>query len=443
MFPEPFVKRIQSQFSDGNQFLEALSLPSITSIRKHPVKGRNIPISGEEVPWCPEGLYLPERPVFTLDPHFHAGAYYVQESSSMFIHFILDQLFDDKNIRVLDLCAAPGGKSTLVASWLGGNGLLVSNEVIKSRSYILLENMIKWGYPNTWITNTDVHVLGGLSEFFDCVIIDAPCSGEGLFRKDKEAISEWSEANCDLCARRQRKIVADILPAVNVGGFCIYSTCTFNPAENDENLQWMLKEFPLELVQVNIAAYPQIKSTNGGYAFYPQLNKGEGFYCCILRKTGEIESEHTIRRSKINWPKTDVKGIELVQMVQHSSDFEWYRQNENIFGISHQLIDEWKELTGITKVLGGCLALGVLKGKDFIPDHALAMSILCNAPYPFIEVDKQNALLFLAKKECKIPANQLGWHTIRYHSSVLGFAKFLGNRFNNYYPSEWRIRMDV
>src|SRR5688572_6979389 len=221
MLPQAFIKRIQSQFKDADQFLEALSTPFITSIRKHPLKGKHIELGIENVPWCKDGFYLSERPVFTLDPHFHAGAYYVQESSSMFIHTILDQLFSKKNIRILDLCAAPGGKSTLIASWLNGNGLLVSNEVIRSRANILLENLIKWGYSNTWVTNTDVHVLGGINEFFDCILIDAPCSGEGLFRKDKDAITEWSEANCDLCAKRQKKIVADILPALNVGGYCI------------------------------------------------------------------------------------------------------------------------------------------------------------------------------------------------------------------------------
>jgi 16S rRNA C967 or C1407 C5-methylase (RsmB/RsmF family)/NOL1/NOP2/fmu family ribosome biogenesis protein len=445
MFPPEFIHRVQSQFADADRFINALSLPVTTAIRKHPVKGKEVDLdTAENIPWCKEGFYLKERPVFTLDPHFHAGAYYVQESSSMFIHTVLDQLFAEKDIRILDLCAAPGGKSTLIASWLNGEGVLVSNEVIRSRANILLENMIKWGYPNTWVTSTDVHILGGLREFFNAVLIDAPCSGEGLFRKDKNAINEWSESNCDLCAKRQRKILADILPSLAIGGYCIYSTCTFNPAENDDNLEWMLKEFPLELVSIEVSAFAQISETNkGGYAFYPHQSKGEGFYCAILRKTGEINSDHHVRRSKIKWDRANLKMIDIEGMVKTSQDFEWFQHQENIFGVHTNLMHEWNELSSITKVLGGVLSLGAVKGKDLVPHHALAMSLLYSHAYPTLQVDKETALLYLAKKELNAASDQMGWHAIQYGTSVLGFAKYLGNRINNYYPMEWRIRMDL
>ncbi len=443
MFPDLFIQRIKTQFSDADAFIDALNNPAVTSIRKHPLKGKNVKLGNDEIPWCNNAYYLNKRPVFTLDPYFHTGAYYVQESSSMFIHYILENLFSNKNIRVLDLCAAPGGKSTLIASWLNREGLLVSNEVIRSRAQILLENIIKWGYANTWVTNTDVHVLGGLDEFFDCIVIDAPCSGEGLFRKDKDAIDEWSEANCNLCSKRQKKIIADILPALNVGGYCIYSTCTFNPAENDENLEWMLEEFPVELISVDASVFSSVRNTDGGgYAFYPHLSKGEGFYCCVLRKTDTIDSEHVIKKAKINWSNTSFKE-RVSPMVTHEEKFEFLQLNENVFGVHKQLSDEWKKITSITKVLGGYLNIGSIKGKDLIPDHALSMSIYYNNYYPEIEVDQQTALEYLAKKDIKLSSNQHGWHIIRYDSSILGLAKYLGNRINNYYPTEWRIRMEV
>lgn len=443
MLPVAFTQRIKSQLKDADQFLDALQQPVLTSIRKHPLKGTHIGIGDESVIWCENAFYLHERPVFTLDPHFHGGAYYVQESSSMFIHTILEQLFEDRNIRVLDLCAAPGGKSTLIASWLNGKGLLVSNEVIRARAQILLENVTKWGYANTWVTNTDAYILGGLHEFFDCIVIDAPCSGEGLFRKDKDSIAEWSEANCDLCAKRQKKIIADILPALNVGGYCIYSTCTFNPLENDENLQWMLKEFPLELISIDITDFSSIKITDaGGYAFYPHHNKGEGFYFCVLRKMNSFEGENKVKRSKIIWSKANTKGLDL-GMIRDASLFGFFQLNENILGVANGLLDDWKQITSITKVLGGYLKVGSVKGKGLIPDHALVMSIDYNHYYPVIDVDKQMALQFLAKKDIKLDAAQHGWHVIRYDKTLLGLAKYLGTRSNNYYPADWRIRMDV
>jgi 16S rRNA C967 or C1407 C5-methylase (RsmB/RsmF family)/NOL1/NOP2/fmu family ribosome biogenesis protein len=445
MLPKPFVKRIQAQFPDADKLLNAFDIPSTTSIRKHPVKGHYASLQvGDRVLWCPDAYYLKDRPKFTLDPVFHAGAYYVQESSSMFLWEVLEQLFLDKNIRVLDLCAAPGGKSTLVSSWLNGEGLLLSNEVIKSRAQILLENITKWGYANNWVSSTDAYVLGGLDEFFDCIVLDAPCSGEGLFRKDKSAIDEWSEANCDLCAGRQRKIIAEILPALNEGGYLIYSTCTFNQVENDENVNWMLKEFPLELVSIDINNFSEISTTQaGGYAFYPHLTKGEGFYCCVLKKTGSVGSAEKIRRQKIKFEKLDTKSIDLTNYILNNERFYFSTIQQNIVGIPSLLLKSFEEISSITKILGGYLPIGEIKGKDLIPAHGLAMSIYLNKPFPTIELDHQNALYYLARKDFKLENEAQGWSILTHQKLPLGFAKVLSNRFNNYYPTEWRIRMDV
>jgi len=438
--PQAFINRIKHQFNDAGEFLEALKQPAVTSIRNHPVKKYISDLSlAEKIEWCESAFYLKERPVFTLDPSFHAGAYYVQESSSMFLWTVLEQLFDDKNIRILDLCAAPGGKSTLIASWLNGEGLLVSNEVIKPRAKILLENITKWGYSNTWVTNTDAYVLGGLPEFFDAVVIDAPCSGEGLFRKDAGAIEEWSQSNCDLCSSRQRKILAEIIPSVKEGGYVIYSTCTYNPEENDENVKWLLEKFPFEVVTLNVISYKEATLTNnGGVAFYPHKTQGEGFYCCILRKTGEVES-NDIRKQKQVFSSYNSKQINLDDFV--TQPFLWLQKGDEIIGINEDLKDEFKIISEVTKITGGYLHPGEIKGNSLIPSHALAMSIYATG-FEKIALDKDQSLHFLAKRDFKLPQSSNGWLLADYNDLPLGFLKNLGNRFNNYYPMDWRIRMD-
>jgi 16S rRNA C967 or C1407 C5-methylase (RsmB/RsmF family)/NOL1/NOP2/fmu family ribosome biogenesis protein len=444
-FPPAFKHRILSQLEQANLMLNALSNPPATSIRLHPTKGNANYLEIENnINWCKDAFYLKQRPVFTLDPLFHAGAYYVQESSSMFVWHVLEQIFDERNIRLLDLCAAPGGKSTLMASWLHGEGLLVCNEVIKNRAQILLENITKWGYANTWVTSTDAYVLGGLENFFDAIMLDAPCSGEGLFRKDKAAIAQWSEANCELCAGRQKKIVAEILPALQIGGYLIYSTCTFNPAENDENIQWLLHEFPLEVVPIDITNFAEICPTDmGGYAFYPHLTRGEGFYCCVLKKTGDIGANTGIRKQKLKLETFNPKLLPISKYVKNAGDYYWFTTHQRIAGVPLEYVRDFETITEITKVLGGYLVLGEIKGKDLVPDHSLAMSLDIGNPFPQTEVDKEQALAFLARKVFKLLANTMGWNTLTYQNQPLGFIKQMPNRFNNYYPPEWRIRMDV
>jgi 16S rRNA C967 or C1407 C5-methylase (RsmB/RsmF family)/NOL1/NOP2/fmu family ribosome biogenesis protein len=444
MFPEQFIKRIRQQFNDADELIDSLQKPFVTSIRKHPVKGKNSSINvDDKVEWCPDSYYLKERPVFTIDPLFHAGAYYVQESSSMFLWEVLDNLFNEKDIRVLDLCAAPGGKSTLISSWLSGNGLLVSNEVIKSRANILLENITKWGYANNWVTSVDAYVLGGLDEFFDCIVIDAPCSGEGLFRRDKAAINEWSESNCELCSGRQRKIVAEILPALSTNGYLIYSTCTFNPGENDENIKWLLKEFPLEVTELNIQHEAITQTDIGGFAFYPQHTRGEGFYCCILKKTAEVEPNTQVRRQKLKFENYIDKNFSANRFVNDPDKFSFLDLNSSIIGIPVNLVKEFELVSAVTRIMGGYLRIGEIKGKDLIPDHSLAMSLYLDQPFPIIELSVDEALQYLSRKDLKLASEFTGWCTVSFQNQPLGFIKKLSNRINNYYPVEWRIRMDV
>ena len=258
--PEPLIQSLQNVKGFNEDAFKAVhqSGGQITSVRSNPEKIFNIQHSIfnaqlEKVLWSSNGYYLFERPSFTLDPLFHAGAYYVQEASSMFLEEVLKQTVDlTRPLRVLDLCAAPGGKSTLIQSVISKDSLLVSNEVIKTRVNILAENIAKWGAPNVIVTNNDPSDFKRLPGYFDVIVVDAPCSGSGLFRKDPNAINEWSENNVALCAQRQQRSLADILPSLKEGGVLIYSTCSYSQSEDEDISNWLQKEYSFFNLQSSI-----------------------------------------------------------------------------------------------------------------------------------------------------------------------------------------------
>lgn len=286
--PEKFIERIKFDLKEeADQFFNSLGWDIPVSIRINPYKGYETE-GLEKIPWCETGYYLNQRPVFTLDPLFHSGAYYVQEASSMFLEQVIKQTINiNQPVKVLDLCAAPGGKTTHLISMLSSDSLIVSNEVIRHRSKILSENVIKWGNPNVIVTNNDPSSFQKIKGFFDILVVDAPCSGEGLFRKDSEASNEWSEDNINLCSARQKRIINDVWEALKPGGIIIYSTCTYNEQENEENIKWMTEEMGAEPIEINIDAFSQLtqSSDKTGLHFYPHKVKGEGFFISALQKT--------------------------------------------------------------------------------------------------------------------------------------------------------------
>jgi len=286
--PQAFLNRIKHQFADQfESFVEAIDQAPAVSLRTNPAKFR-VSTNAEKVPWCKNGIFLNQRPSFTLDPLFHSGAYYVQEASSMFLEQAFQQTDNSTNRIVLDLCAAPGGKSTHLLSLMDPSGLLVTNEVIRSRVSILNENIRKWGHQNVVVCNNDPADFSALEGLFDLILIDAPCSGEGLFRRDASAIEQWSVENTNMCATRQRRILADVWTSLKSGGYLIYSTCTFNPAENEENLQWLAENNELESIQIHLEESWGIEEVNCnglfGYRFLPHHVKGEGFFHTRIRK---------------------------------------------------------------------------------------------------------------------------------------------------------------
>ena len=290
--PAGFIDSVRPLLgAETDEFLSALDSEPPVSVRLsrkvRSVGGYSgVPASWRPVPWCPDGYYLPERPQFTLDPLLHAGAYYVQEASSMFLWQVLVQ-HAAPDWLVLDMCAAPGGKSTLIGSFLSERGFLVCNEFVPQRANILAENISKWGRGNTLVTNNAPAHFGQYGGLFDAVVVDAPCSGEGMFRKDEGAIAEWSPANVAKCVVRQREILSSAWDALKPGGLLVYSTCTYNRMENEENVQWLMAEYGAELLDVATDGSWGVWRTECGCRFMPHRTLGEGLFMAAVRKPGE------------------------------------------------------------------------------------------------------------------------------------------------------------
>ncbi len=429
------------------QLAEALALPAPTSIRinkqKETISALNCQLSTvncqlSPVPWCPDGFYLSERPSFTLDPLFHAGCYYVQEASSMFLSHVLKQYVKEP-VVALDMCAAPGGKSTLALSELPEGSLLIANEVVRQRANILAENIIKWGNPNCIVTNNYAEDFEAFSNVFDLIICDAPCSGEGMFRKDPASIEEWSLANVDTCWRRQRDIVQNIWHTLKEGGIFIYSTCTYNPLEDEENVAWIAKTLGAEVLSCQ--PLPEWGLTEKSTHFYPHRIKGEGFFISVLRKTSEEERRRRGKEEKKGKQNTAIPK-ELKGWLSEGEHFTIMETNETFLAFPTAHLNIYQQAKRSLKVIHAGIELAISKGKNLQPSQSLAMSNNLNKDsFPTVEVDEQQAIAYLRTEALQLPSDTpKGYVLITYQGHPLGFAKNIGNRANNLYPAEWRIR---
>lgn len=292
------------------RFLQSFEEDAPVSIRLNPTKAHGMEVvDGEQVPWCEGGYYLKQRPNFTMDPLLHAGCYYVQEAASMFLDEVLRQqpTANGQQPTALDLCAAPGGKSTLLRSALAEHWVLYSNEPIRQRANILLENVTKWGYPNHLVTNNYPRDYRKAKMAFDLILCDVPCSGEGMFRKDPATISEWSPQQVERCWQLQREIVDDAWSCLNDGGLLIYSTCTFNTKENEENIRYFLEQYD-DMEVVPIDTKPEWNITGSllegfhepVYRFIPGITRTEGLFMCVLRKKGERTTQRQRQKPMLN-----------------------------------------------------------------------------------------------------------------------------------------------
>ena len=440
----------------------------LTSIRLNPAKDYQLPTTNYQlIPWSSQGYHLPTRPSFTLDPLFHAGAYYVQEASSMFLEQALKQTVDlSQPLKILDLCAAPGGKSTLIQSQMSNESLLVSNEVIKARVNILEENIVKWGADNVIVTNNDPKDFQRLENYFDVIVVDAPCSGSGLFRKDPTAIEEWSENNVQLCSQRQQRILADVLPALKNGGVLIYSTCSYSEKEDEEICEWLVGsgEFAIASLQLAIGEQWGIIETLSekhkawGCRFFPDKVKGEGFFIAAFRKQSTVASElFTVDNAqrpagrREGKSKTKAQGLTageaeiLKTYLKEPQNFFFINQKEEVLAIPLYLNKDLALIQSSLYIKKAGVKMGKIIRGELIPDHELALSTIISPSVKRIDIDFDTALQYLRREDIQIPAGPngesgaTGWFLLTYMNMPLGWIKVLPNRVNNYYPKEWRI----
>jgi 16S rRNA C967 or C1407 C5-methylase (RsmB/RsmF family)/NOL1/NOP2/fmu family ribosome biogenesis protein len=464
ILPSDFAQRTLRLMGEENyRALEAAlqEEPSV-SIRVNHAK-RALNPEGRRVPWSEEGIYLQRRPTFTFDPLFHAGCYYVQEAGSMFVEKAL-RTYVQQPAVMLDLCAAPGGKSTHARTVLPAGSLLVANEVMRNRSQILAENLIKWGHPEVIVTSNDPADFTPLGPTFDVILTDVPCSGEGMFRKDAVAVEEWSVKNVANCEARQRRILTDIWPTLKPGGLLIYSTCTYNREENEDNVRWIAQTLGADVL--SLPTDPAWGITGNltehdfpVYRFLPHRTQGEGFFMAVLRKhasPAEASDDETIAiYNKVKKDKRDKKKgkkagaptaiaapAEARSWVRPSEDYTWEMKGDTCVAFPTAHADVYQRLREQLHVIHAGITVGTVKGKDFIPDHSLAMSTaLQREAFATAELTLEQAIAYLRKESLTLNASlPRGYVLVTYQDTPLGFVKHLGNRANNLYPQEWRIR---
>ena len=430
------------------------ALAQVTSVRLNPNKIKetsqlnfgDAAIEGI-VPWSAYGYYLSERPSFTLDPLFHAGAYYVQEASSMFLEHALRQTADlSAPLKILDLCASPGGKSTLIQSLICSISLLVSNDVIHSRAVILGENITRWGAQNIIVTNNDPKDFQRLPGYFDVIVADVPCSGSGLFRKDATAIEEWSLQNVAMCSQRQRRILADVLPSLKNGGSLIYSTCSYSESENEAIADWLIDYGGLSSVPIKTPPDWHIVETRSpqhgayGYRFHPDKLKGEGFFITVFKKEAPAIQELKTNKNRIKSERLTASEISTVKpYIKNSNDFFFIKQNEQVIAVPGQMEYDLAFIQSALYIKQAGITMGSIIRGELIPGHGLALSTIINSAVPSLEVDKDTALQYLRRQEIEISRTVKGWVLLTYQGLALGWIKVLSNRVNNYYPKNLRI----
>jgi 16S rRNA C967 or C1407 C5-methylase (RsmB/RsmF family)/NOL1/NOP2/fmu family ribosome biogenesis protein len=441
--PPQFLSSLKQEPGfDHDNFVSAHQDQSrVTSIRLNPFKSAllDFPI-GSAVPWCEGAYYLEERPSFTLDPLFNSGAYYVQEAGSMFLHHALKTHHDfSQTTHVLDVCAAPGGKSTLLNSILSQESILVSNELVKNRSIILAEQMGKWGSANSIVVNTDPSKLSAAVSLFDIVVVDAPCSGSGLFRKQPEAINEWSPEAVVACSLRQKDILSTIVPELKEGALLFYSTCSYSFAENEAIVDWLKTEFSLNYLEIPIQEAWGIVDSGSGYRFYPDKTKSEGFFCALLMKMeGGQTATRRIKDQLIPANKEELAALNSFIEVDPGT---LIKKNGFLFHMPEavkKIVNQFDKQLYFKKA-GICL--GELKGKDVVPEHEFALSCVVANTVHRIELNKPQALQYLRKENMATMESKSGFTLMTYKGLGLGWAKLLPNRINNYLPNQARILM--
>lgn len=430
--------------------LNSLKLPSIEREKKaggcdSTTKEENTESNPEhrQVPWCQRGFYLSHREAFTFDPLLHAGCYYVQDASSMIMWQIVHRLVD-KPVRYLDLCAAPGGKTTAALDALPAGSLVVANDVVPQRAWVLCENVAKWGVEGGVVTSNRSATFGQLSGFFDVVATDVPCSGEGMMRKDEEAVAQWSPSLVAQCAAQQRQIVTEVWPALRQGGVMIYSTCTFNRHENEEIVEYIINELGAESIDMQFppewGIAPGIGKQAHCYRFFPNKLQGEGLFVSVLRKTSDTSTKpHNGVKKKFSSLKTTGKvPANIKQWLVGEYRFEV--TDGNVMAVLERHSEAMSLLQSRLHILSSGIKAATVKGRDYVPAQELALSVALNTDsFARCETDYATAIAYLRGEAVAVDA-PIGYVLLTYHGVPLGFIKNLGSRANNFYPRQWRIR---
>lgn len=435
--------------NEAGALIEALSTEPSVAVRANSRKAAPAGDVADRVPWCAAARYLDRRPQFTFDPLLHAGCYYVQDASSMFISHVLRHVATaDAPLAYLDLCAAPGGKTTAAIDALPDGSLVVANEIDGRRAQILRENVVKWGYQHCVVTNSDAAHLGKVDAAFDIVAADMPCSGEGMFRKDDEAVEQWSPSLVGQCAARQREIASDIWRALKPGGIFIYSTCTFNRAENEDMVDFIINELgasPVDIpVEPSWKIHPGIDTPYPCYRFMPHLTRGEGLFMAVMRKDDAGGSADVKAKSKerSKAKRQPPKAPALPQWLIDSDSYAAVACDDAVFAIGKQHLPLVERIARAAKTLLSGVHVATVKGRDLVPTQALAESVaLRQDAFSRVDVDYPTAVAYLRGEAVTMPADApRGFVAVCFRGHPLGFVKNLGNRANNLYPKEWRIR---
>ncbi len=445
-----FIEQIEGLFpvEEARRLLEAISsTEAITSIRVNAAKTALRPVAAR-VPWCDTGYYLDGHEPFTFDPMLHAGLYYVQDASSMIISHIVKSLID-KPVRYLDLCAAPGGKTTAALSALPAGSLMVCNEVVPQRASILKENVMKWGSTDCIVASDDSSRWGKLTHFFDVVAADVPCSGEGMFRKDAGAVEQWTPALVAQCAERQRLIIDNVWNAIAPGGLFIYSTCTYNRDENETMVEYVGEKYGAVPVLLDLPAewgIAQGVGKEGCYRFLPHRTRGEGLFVCVMRKPDDerraVALQDKQQRRNVRQPAAKVPDDVKRWLAGGEAAYTFATTGDTVTAARKELANEMTYVASNVKVLSSGVEVGTVRGHDIVPSQSLALSTALNRQsFATAEVGYGDAIAYLRGDAIVLDsAVPRGMVLLQYGGMPLGFVKQLGNRANNLYPREWRIR---
>lgn len=448
--PIAFTELMRKQLGaeEAEHLFEALDSASPVAVRLNPAKcgDEGVWSDGETIAWSKNGRKLKERPSFTLDTAFHAGAYYVQEAASQFIdHIVSTEELQGK--RVLDMCSAPGGKTTIYSTAVGVEGLVVANEYVRSRANVLADNVRKWGMGNVLVTNNAPEHIAQFEGWFDLVAVDAPCSGEGMFRKEEVAREDWSLDAVKMCAARQLSIVREAWQSLKAGGLFIYSTCTFNDEEDEGVLRTFIDEMgdvfePSQRVEID-DAWGVVRGEVGAFQtfrFFPHKTDSEGLFVAVARKAEPTTQRTPKARKKVMQEIDKVSRKELMRWLEDAEQYLFAMVADTIYAYRTEQFKAVQSLSeGLTAIYSGVAMGQIFKGK-LKPDWALSQYVGLNRDAVAVEeLDEQRALDYLRKKDIAVGDMVEGMNLVTHNGRVLGFAKRVGARCNNLYPNSLKI----